>query len=281
MAGSPSGGVGLTGGTPARSGGGAPAPRGQPASQGRVSGHGLVARFSPIKGVTPKGALDRRLWLPAILDPFTVDETAQHSEYDTLSGGHFSQAAMGDQNARQLRTLPVQAITVEFDARWLVVTQQDPEWVLARLYEILRFKKAVNLMVTFNPSRGYKGPELDMSCTFRQITKEIRNGELETRYLTIQLSEWREPTVKRRSSTGASRKGGVDLPATHKLTASDTLSSLSHEYYGTYNFWRDIRDANGVSKRWGQKTPLVKLPGRWKVGLKVKIPALGASLTFH
>jgi hypothetical protein len=242
----------------------------------RIRGEGLVARFAPIKAITPKGALDRRLWLPAMLDPFSVTEQAQHNEYDTLTGGHFSQPAQGNQNARQFRTTTLSAITVEFDAPWLVATGQDPQWVLSRLAEILRFKKPVQLTVTFNPSRGYPGPELEMYCTFRQVTKEIRNGEVETRYLTIDLSEWRDPSTQRRGSAPSSRKKGVSLPATHKLTAKDTLASLSMEYYGTYAFWRDVRDANGVSKRFGQKTPLVSLPGRWKVGYKIKIPSIGA-----
>jgi hypothetical protein len=253
---------------------------GYKANSAKITGTGMVARFAPIKGVTPTGALDRRLWLPAMLDPYTIDETAQHNEYDTISGGHFSQPAQGDQNARQFRTLTIQAITVEFDAPWLVATGQDPEWVRSRLAEILRFKKPVQLTVTFNPHRGHPGPETEMYCTFRQLTQEVRNGEIETRYITIDLSEWRDPSTQRRGSAPTSRKKGVNLPTTHALTAKDTLSSLSFDYYGSYSFWRVIRDANGISKRFGQKTPLVSLPGRWKVGLKIKIPALGAKLSF-
>jgi hypothetical protein len=258
------------------SGGASLVPASKPASRARMTGEGLVARFAPIKGVTPKGALDRNIYLPAMLDPFTVDETALHNEYDTLSGGHFSQPAMGDQNARQLRTVTPSAIIVDFDAPWLVATGQDPQEIRRRISEILRFKKAVHLMVFFNPSRHQATSELDMQCTFRDVSTDVRNGELETRYVTISISEWRDPRTARRSST--SRKHGVTLPTTHALKATDTLSSLSFEYYGSYAFWREIRDANGISKRFGQKTPLVKLPGRFKVGYKIKIPNVQVGL---
>jgi nucleoid-associated protein YgaU len=260
------------------SGGASLVPASKPASQARMSGEGLVARFKPIKGVTPKGALDRSIYLPAMLDTFTVDETAQHNEYDTLSGGHFSQPAMGNQNARQLRTTTPNAIIVDFDAPWLVATGQDPQEIRRRLSEILRFKKAVHMMVFFHPSRHQISSELDMYCTFRDISTDVRNGELETRYLTITISEWRDPVVHRRSSS-TSRKHGISLPTTHKLTATDTLSSLSFEYYGSYAFWREIRDANSISKRFGAHTKLVTLPGRWKVGYKVKIPNVQVGLT--
>lgn len=237
----------------------------------RITGTGLVARFSPIKGVTPKSALNRRIWLPAFLDPFTVDETANHAEYDTLSAGHFSQAAQGPPGARNFRTTTLDAIVVGFDAPWLVATGQDPKGVRTALFEVLRARKPVLLVVHFNPNAG-RGVELYMYCTFRRISKDVRAGELETRYLTIELSEWRDPSVARRGSSPG-RKKGATLPTTHILKASDTLSGLSFEYYGRYDRWRWIREANGIPAQFGAKTPLVNLPGRWKVGYKVKVPA--------
>jgi hypothetical protein len=268
------------GATFVQTGAAGPSGYGKPASRARIRGVGLVVRFSPIKGITPQGALSRKLYLPATLDPFTVDEQSVHNEYDTISGGHFSQPAQGDQNARSFRTMSLDTITVDFDAPYLVAKGQDPLWVRERLYEILRFRKPVHMLVTFNPSR-HLGSEFEGDITIREISKDVRNGELETRYLTLTISEWRDPSAARRSvNAGGSRKKGVSLPTTHQLTAKDTLASLSQDFYGSYAFWRDIRDANGISKRFGQKTPIVSLPGRFKVGYKLKIPALGAKLTF-
>lgn len=229
-----------------------------------------MARFAPIKHITRKAALGRRIWLPAMLNTFPVAERALHNEYDTLSAGQFSQPSMGGPNARQLRTLTADTIVVHFDAPWLVATGQHPYELRRRLSGILRYRDPVHLLVTINPNPWRSPPELDMFCTLREESKEVRPGEVEARYITLTISEWRDPQNRRRSSS--SRKHGVPLPATHKLKATDTLSSLSFEYYGRYDWWRFIRDANGIPKRFGMKTRLVTLPGRWKVGYKVKIP---------
>jgi hypothetical protein len=240
---------------------------------------GLVARIKPIKGITPKRALDTAIWLPAWLNTMTVTETALHNEYDTLSAGHFSMPAMGGPSARQFRTTEADTITVDFGGEtWLTVLGQDPVTLRKRMYEILRYKKPVHLLVTFQPDNGQPS-ELDMYCTFREIDKDVRNGETEARYLTVQISEWRDMSTERRSTKpdGASRKQGASLPTTHVLTGEDTLDSLAMAYYGKYSDWRDIRDANGITKRFGAKTPVVSLSGAWKPGAKIKIPKLGKS----
>lgn len=240
----------------------------------RISGHGAVVRFQPVKGVTPKGALDRKLWLPCLLAPFEIDEDAQLTTYDTLSAGQFSQAAMGPATARRLRTGTLNTLTMIFDPPWMTVTRQDPGWVRARLYEILRSKKAVHMLITLRPPSP-DGPEFDGTVQFSNVNRVLQQGEVDTRYLTVQFQEWRDAKVKRRTNSGQTgRKAGTSLPATKRLTATDTLSSLSYEFYGTYRFWRFIRDANGIPARFGAKTPLVQLGRRFRVGAKVKIPQI-------
>lgn len=243
--------------------------------QAKIRGEGFVARFSPIKGITPKAALARNIWLPAMLNTLTINEDANHAEYDTLSAGTFSQPAMGPPSARKLRTLSIDTMTVDFDASWLVAHGQDPYELRIRIFEILRFRKPVRLLIRRHPNPPPHA-EFDAYVTLRSASREVRPGEPESRYMTLAISEWRDPTGAVRSSTptGASRRAGVTLPATAKLDASDTLSSLSHDYYGRYDFWRDIRDANGITTRFGAKTPIVSLHGRWKVGAKITIPLI-------
>lgn len=240
--------------------------------------HGLVVRFSPIHGVTPKSALHHKIWLPATLNTFVVSEDALHNEYDTLSAGTFSQAALGPASARRLRSTSLDSLTVAVDAPWFVYRGQDPHSLRVRLHEILRHRKPVRLLATLHPHPNAH-PELDMHVTFRSITEDKqRPGERDTRYFTIAISEWRDPRAKRRSHyRGAgpgrgSRKHGENLPTTHKLKADDTLASLSHEYYGRYDEWRAIRDANGIPHRFGSKDKIVSLPGHFKAGAKIKIP---------
>lgn len=244
-------------------------------SPARIKGQGFVCRISPITGVTPKAALNRRIWLPVMLNTFTVTEAATHNEYTTLSAGDFSQPSMGGASARQMRAADIDTMTVDFNARWFTAHGQDPYELRVRLYEILRHRQAVRILIRLHPNPPPHA-ELDAYVTFRSISKEVRPGEPESRYMTISIKEWRDPTGRRRSSSptggGSSRKRGVSLPTTKRLTATDTLSSLSNEFYGRYDQWRDIRDANGITKRFGAKTPVIKLGGRWKVGAKIKIP---------
>lgn len=231
---------------------------------------GTVVRFRPVSGVTPKSALDRKIWLPCLLGDFEVDEPANITTYDTLSAGQFSQEALGPATARQLRTGQLSSLTIDFEAPWLVVTGQDQRWLRARLYEILRAKKPVHMLIQLHPDTAGEA-EFVGTVQFTAVNKVLKQGEHDTRYLTITFQEWRDPLVKRRHE-GKGRKKGVELPTTHKLRTTDTLHSLSKEFYGTYSHWRNIRDANGMPHKFGAKTLITKLGGHFKVGYKIKIP---------
>lgn len=59
----------------------------------------------------------------------------------------------------------------------------------------------------------------------------------------------------------------------HALQAGDTFVSLSDDYYGAYDAWRTIAEANGI-RDWGMATPLVLRAGL-SVGDRLIIPSLG------
>lgn len=242
----------------------------------RFQEHGILVRFSPIKGVTPKSALLHNIWLSAALNDVQVDEDALFSDYDTISAGQFSMPAMGGAAGRRLRTGSLDTLTVDFDAPWMVTINQDPERIRTHMRDILRARKPVHMLITLRP-HTMPSPMFDAPVTIRSLSDVIRAGERDTRYMTIGYSEDRTATVDREQHGPATgRKRGTQLPTTHILKASDTLRSLSKEYYGTYENWRAIRDANGIPQRFGAQTPLVKLPGHFKVGAKIKIP-----MVFH
>lgn len=245
-------------------------------AQPRNHSDGMVVRFSPIRGVTPKSALAKKIWLPATLNTVSVAESALHNEYDTISAGHFSQPAMGPASARQFRTTSLDSIVADMDAPWFVTVNQDPYDLRVRLSEILRHRKPVHLLATFHPHPDTH-PEIDMYVTFRSISKDVRVGERESRYLTIAISEWRDPIAQRRAHAESRSRGKWQAPpTTHVIAASDTLGRLAYLYYGRYADWRYIRDANGISKRFGQLTPIAVLGGHFNIGKKLKIPKLPA-----
>ena len=241
-----------------------------------LEGGGLVARFSPIKKVTPKIVLDHAIYCPAIISTPTVTEAALHTDYDTLSSGQFSQPSLGPPHVEsQLRTLPIDTLTLDYDPKWFVVTGQHPDYVRRKLADILRARRPVHLLVFWHPHKG-QPPDTQMPVTVRTFTHEVRPGENDANYMTLDIHEWRDPSTPVDSSRppggSSSRKHGEDLPTTTKLAADDTLHSLSHEFYGSFSHWREIRDANKIPKRFGQKTPIVNLGGHFKVGAKIIIP---------
>lgn len=235
-----------------------------------MRGEGLRVRLRRIPGETPKNVLRSALILPAVMRGFSWTEEAQHAEYDTVRAGQFSQPAMGPATARQLRTVDdVETLTVEWDAPWLVEQGLDPDDVYRDLFAVLRSRRAVELLVT---PKFTERSVLRMNVTIRSISPAMREGEPDTMYYTLRLSEWRDPSTRRR---GAGRS--TTLPTTHKLTADDTLHSLAQHYYHSALAAVDIARANGIGK-WGRKTPLVKMH-RFKVGSKVKIPKLVVAST--
>jgi nucleoid-associated protein YgaU len=62
----------------------------------------------------------------------------------------------------------------------------------------------------------------------------------------------------------------ITLPTTHELVETDTLESLAFEYYGAYEGWSAIAEANGF-RSWGFSTPIM-LSTRYSKGGKLKIP---------
>lgn len=239
-------------------------------------GEGLIAKFQGIRGETPKGVLDSPIRLPAVLNNVTIEEESSHSEYLTVADGQFSQAQQGGGKARMLRSVEgLETLTLDYDASWLVESGQDPQDVKDRLVAILRSHKAVEMLLVL---KWGEKPLLQMGVTFRSVREELRAGESDTLYFVVGIKEWRHPSASRNSSQKASRKPGSKLPTTKKLDSNDTLNSLSHEFYGSYGFWRDIRAANGIDKKFGQSTPLVNLQ-RFKVGSVVKIPAISNANT--
>jgi nucleoid-associated protein YgaU len=230
---------------------------------------GLRVRFSRINGQTPRGVLERPLWLPVVMGDFVVAEEAAHADYETIGAGQFSAPAGGPASARQLREADMQSLTLDWDAPWTIGTR-TPAQVKVELYKILRSRRPFLVLATITGS----GTELRMNATLRSINRTLRPGEADTRYYDLQVREWREASVVRKSSAGIGRKGGAGgqtkLPAKHKLTAGDTFNSLSRDYYGSYTQARDIAQSNGVYG-WGMTTPIVQTD-RFKVGDSITIP---------
>lgn len=242
-------------------------------------GDGVRVRLSRIKGETPRQLLTAPFWFPAVVGSIDFDEQALHTEYDTVSGGRFSQAGRAHatltkaqkrsrtrlDEAPFFRTLTLEVMVMDYDMPFMVEQGVRVFEFDRHVRSLLRGHRAFEFLMALDLRDN---PELHMFATMRSITRSLREGEADTRYFNIAFSEWRDPSIGRRTA-GDGRKHGVHLPAAHKLRLHDTLHTLSHEYYGTYEGWRQIAAENGVHV--GQSYELVKLR-RYKVGSKITIP---------
>lgn len=225
--------------------------------------HGLRLRISAIPGRTPKKILQNPLYIPCILGPdFGVEEGALHSEFDTVSAGQFSSPAAGE-HAPQLKSLSFDALSLTWDAKWLIYPEVTPAEVREELEAILLSRKPVELFAFLAPGGGRE--ELRMQATLRNLTRILRHGEVDTRYYSLEWKQWRSVSIDR-----AGANGYANLPTTHELDKEDTLRSIAAQYYGAGTMWQFLASANGISS-WGSEDPLVKM-NRFKVGDKIKVP---------
>jgi hypothetical protein len=243
-------------------------------------GDGLRVRLARIRGETPSKLLRQPFYFPATIGDFEVDEESPHTEYDTVSAGRFSQpprasiattatqrrARPGLDDARFLQSLTLDVMVMDWDAPFLVEKGVTRKEMKDAIYPLFRSGAAFELLATLD---FHDEPELRMFATMRSVRRTLRGGEVDTRYYAIALSQWRDPSVDRRTSTRTGRTH-VTLPHRHKLRATDTLHSLSYEFYGTYEGWREIASRNGI-RGIGQSYELVKSK-RFKVGSIIVIP---------
>lgn len=227
----------------------------------------LRVRLSRIAGETPRGVLDSPLYLPAVLGDFTVAEEASHTEYETHRAGRFSVAAGGTATARQLRTVDLQALTIDWQASW--ATWTDPREVMNELSAVLRSRRPCEL---FAIQQWGAPSELRMHVTLRRLERTLRPGEADTRYWSIAISEWRNPRTRRASADSPRAR----WPKTYALKAgsaftSVTLMDLSETFYGYSGGWSVIGGANGLAA-WGPRSPISR-SGLFHVGSQLVIPA--------
>lgn len=230
---------------------------------GHRTREGLRLRIAAIPDLTPKGILNEPLRVPVVLGPdFEVEETALHTEFDTVGAGQFSSPA-GGQKAPQLKAISLDALSLTWDAKWLTYPETTPEEVREELDRIIAARKPVELFAFVGPHG--KGSELRCYATLRGLRRILRQGETDTRYYSMDWKQYRSPVVHRK---GANSYAG--LPLQYALKEDDTLRSIATAYYHAGSMWQFLASQNGI-KNWGSEDPLVKM-NRFKVGDKIKVP---------
>jgi len=272
----------------------------------RDSGLRMVLRRSRY---TRKGVLKEPLVFQiAPLDEFGWDTTYLWNDYDTISAGQFT-----SRGGRQLRTLTINTVSMDWSAPWAVVQTGRKElartnadyygraagpWKLAARLDDLVLQGSPLLLIVNNPAL-YDANDLRMIVTMRSANVRERAGEPDARYFEMGFTEYRAPVITRKNYGKARHplpaqvvltKNGVAveverrgkaLPKNqrHKIGSSGspaTLRKLAKHYYGTPKEWKRIAKRNSIAKNISGDDSLKKLYDRRKrkgKPVRLNIPA--------
>jgi hypothetical protein len=228
-----------------------------------MSQPGLNVSLTAVPGMTRRGILSSQLVIPVVVnEEFTHAKEGGHNDYDTVGAGSFSQP-FGGYHAPRLRTTNLDGMAMTWDPAWMKEGGEDHAVVRAALEELADSRSPFHFFAWL-PATG--DVEVDMYATLRRFEARLRHGETDTRYFNLDVSQYRQPKLQRAG------KRTPKLPTKHTLRAGDTLASLSQHYYLTRQWWRRIRDANGIGN-WGSDDPLVQSK-RFKAGDRLTIPVV-------
>ena len=135
----------------------------------------------------------------------------------------------------------------------------------------MRARAPFRFVATNNRAFDSDPAELRMEATIRSLSRSTRHGEPDSRYLSLEIVEFRSAATERRSRTKSDK-----FPLKHKLDKNDTLRSLAKHYWKNKGAdWILIKSANGGAqgrlKGVGPNETIVKA-GRYKVGDRITIP---------
>jgi hypothetical protein len=272
---------------------GQPLPPAAPHARGRpVRGTATQVVFSRHED-TKKGLLRHKFFFQCSpLDTFSYTRAHSHTDYDTVGAGQRSRPA-----GRQLTQISFNTLFCDFDAAWMAwhygrrfgLGPTSPHAWTQDLLELLDSGTPFKVAVGYPRSSGHWDIS-GMPVTLRNLQVEERGGEPDTRYIDVQLVEYRGLALRRRSrglpTVATMHQHGDritwDLGAGQKTMKNPTLAKLAKHFYGSAGRWRAISKCarNKRLKSWGAHRDLQAFAakhGRGKKGhktIKIEIPEL-------
>ena len=245
---------------------------------------------------TKKGVLKQPLRFQiAPVDEFGWDATYAWNDYETISAGQFTR-----RGGRQLRTLNLTTLAVDWSAPWAVVQRGGPEdplddedyyssaggpWKVAKRLDALVQRGTPMLLIVKNP-RLYSEPDLQLIVTLRSANLRERAGEPDARYFDLGFTEYRAPKITRKAygerhelpAQVVITRNGVAIEVErdnkrlpkkqrHRIGTEArpaTLRKLAKHYYGTPKEWKRIAKRNNIAKNISGDDSLEKLYNRRK-----------------
>jgi hypothetical protein len=254
---------------------------------------GFIIAFGPIDGVTNRRALDKPFFFQVPpLNQFPADWTWQWNDFGTIGSGMHS-----NPNYAQLASYSFDSCFVLDDGfnKDLVILRDD-----ASIFERIRLLR--NLGDSLTPFAMQVGSaqvwgqweplgrkqQSQVAVTLRSFHVETRSGEPDTRYFTLQLTEFMDAGPLSKivpPKTTTAMQPGSHQPRRDQITTSQgqrmhllkpadllpenrTLRALATAYYGDPTKWKLIAKASNLNNvgpdddlrvALGSRTPPVKL----------------------
>lgn len=237
-------------------------PRGEP----------VAIRLSKIDGLTKKGLLDQPFYFQCgPTDVFQRSGDAAWTDYATVGFGTASRAPSGP----SLEQIQFSTLFVDYDPTWASYHYgTDPNrgarplpsapeidvlgWV-DDLRELRDAGTPVYLMVG-QPALWGRWDIANLPVSIRSVADENRGGEIDARYITISLAQYRTSRASRRQESKTPEtitvddQGSVtwnDANGAHKLSGA-TLHDVAKEFYGSPGLWHLIAksDRNPHLRSW-------------------------------
>lgn len=228
-------------------------PPGDPSPRGRGK-HVVLDSYGGLTDASVEKWLPFTFQVPP-LENFPINRSFPHTDYETIEAGQRSRPG-----AVQLQQITLRTFFTSDIPRFALLHgpdyKPDPMFMLEKLEFIGEAQTPIFLSArnTWMGSRfDYAGP-----VTLRSLNSEEVHGEPDTRYVTLEFSEWKPTSISVRRVGGP---GSDWVPSSHPRGSSrtvsvltgrldpsaDTLHKLAQQFYGDPSEWRRIAQANGLA----------------------------------
>jgi LysM repeat protein len=218
-----------------------------------------MVRLARIAGLTPKNRLTSTfVFQTPPLDEAGWSGSADHAEWDAINHRRYSNFTVSG-----LRTVTVTTMLVDYKA-WFHHTQ--PPAIHDQIEELRQLMdRGVVFRLRVSNRKLWDVDDVNMAATIRSMSVSERGGENDARYVTLEMSEFRETEMAKQA-----RRSKAEDDDTIDIKDGMTLWNLSVKYTRRGSDWKKLAKLNGITgvrahddllkwaKKHGRKT--LKLP---------------------
>jgi hypothetical protein len=215
------------------------------------TGYGMRIQFLAVENITPhnlRRLLPFKFQVPP-LNTFPINRSYPWTDYDPIEGGQRSR-----RGSKQLTSYSWRTLFTADPYKWTLIHGRgyvpNPINMLRKLDQIATLSQhyGVPLIMAARSPKLWQRFEMHGPVTIRSLNSEEVEGEPDTRYVDIQVVQWRDTALQAKRIGGGTKKSGLPVTKVCKElpAGKDTLYELAKDYYGSPSLWTLIAKANGL-----------------------------------